>query len=150
MTITTEIQNAIDDSVLCWLATVDKDGQPNVSPKEIFCSFENKYILIANIASPQTAKNIFINNKVALSFVNILSQKGYQLKGLCSIIEKEDQGFHDYLAALEKMTHGKYPIVNIFKIELQSSKKILAPSYFFYPEISEAEKIESAKQQYKL
>lgn len=31
------LRAAIETSVLCWLATVDADGQPNVSPKEIFC-----------------------------------------------------------------------------------------------------------------
>jgi predicted pyridoxine 5'-phosphate oxidase superfamily flavin-nucleotide-binding protein len=32
------LRAAIETSVLCRLATVDADGQPNVSPKEIFCT----------------------------------------------------------------------------------------------------------------
>jgi uncharacterized protein len=32
------LRAAIGTSVLCWLATVDADGQPNVSPKEIICT----------------------------------------------------------------------------------------------------------------
>ncbi len=34
--LTSDIKKYIDQSVLCWLATVSKDGIPNVSPKEIF------------------------------------------------------------------------------------------------------------------
>ena len=45
-------------SVLCWLATVDDHGMPNVSPKEIFCCHGERELLIANIASPQSVRNI--------------------------------------------------------------------------------------------
>ena len=31
-----ELQTSAQTSILCWLATVDADGQPNVSSKEIF------------------------------------------------------------------------------------------------------------------
>ncbi|WP_353245052.1 pyridoxamine 5'-phosphate oxidase family protein, partial [Limnohabitans sp.] len=30
------VQEAARRSVLCWLATVDAEGQPNVSPKEVW------------------------------------------------------------------------------------------------------------------
>jgi len=45
-------------SVLCWLATVDAHGQPNVSPKEVFAAFDEKHLVIAHIASPLSVKNI--------------------------------------------------------------------------------------------
>lgn len=149
MQITIEIQESIDQSVLCWLATVDQEQQANVSPKEIFCSHQD-HLLIANIASPQSEKNISTNPKVAVSFVNILSQKGFQLKGVAEIINDTQKDYHEYLAPIEAMTAGKYPVKNIFKIKLSSHKKILAPSYFFYPKITESEKIQQAKEQYNL
>jgi predicted pyridoxine 5'-phosphate oxidase superfamily flavin-nucleotide-binding protein len=43
-------------SVLCWLATADESGQPNVSPKEVFAVADDKHIVVANIASPGSAK----------------------------------------------------------------------------------------------
>lgn len=43
MIITNEIKKYIDQSVLCWLATVSTDGVPNVSPKEIFSYYEQRY-----------------------------------------------------------------------------------------------------------
>ena len=72
--LTADILKYIDQSVLCWLATADKDGQPNVSPKEIF-AYHNGDILIANIMSPQSVKNIKANPKVAVSFIDLLTQK---------------------------------------------------------------------------
>ncbi|WP_313952801.1 pyridoxamine 5'-phosphate oxidase family protein [Accumulibacter sp.] len=37
--LTDDVLNYIKRSVLCWLATADADGAPNVSPKEVFCAF---------------------------------------------------------------------------------------------------------------
>ena len=58
MELTTAIKESIDRSVLCWLATVSIDGMPNVSPKEIFNHYKEDKVIVANIASPQTVKNI--------------------------------------------------------------------------------------------
>jgi len=62
--LTSEIKEYIDKSVLCWLATSSTDNVPNVSPKEIFNYFGENVIIIANIASPQSLKNIKQNKKV--------------------------------------------------------------------------------------
>ena len=35
--LTRAVLEDLDRAVLCWLATVDEDMVPNVSPKEIFC-----------------------------------------------------------------------------------------------------------------
>jgi hypothetical protein len=60
-----EVINAAQRSILCWLASVAPDGQPNVSPKEIYAIFDDTHIVIANIASPRSASNIMHSNKVA-------------------------------------------------------------------------------------
>lgn len=82
-----EIKKSLDESVLCWLATSSLNSFPNVSPKEIFTHFDDQIILVANIASPQTVKNILQNQNVCISFVHVLKQKGFQLKGKAIIIK---------------------------------------------------------------
>ena len=52
------VRTDMANSVLCWLATVDADGTPNVSPKEIFASHGDDRIVIADIASPVSVKNL--------------------------------------------------------------------------------------------
>lgn len=46
-----EVKASIQDSVLCWLATVSSAGEPNVSPKELFVSYGDYQLLIANSVS---------------------------------------------------------------------------------------------------
>ncbi|UYG01261.1 pyridoxamine 5'-phosphate oxidase family protein [Halomonas sp. GD1P12] len=64
--ITEEVKKYIDRSVLCWLATVDRDGDPNVSPKEVFAAYENDRLVIANIASAGSMRNILSNDAVCV------------------------------------------------------------------------------------
>lgn len=143
-----EIKKYIDQSVLCWLATVSVDNIPNVSPKEIFTYYKEAFIIVANIASPQTVKNIQQNSHVCISFIDIFVQKGFQIKGKAKIIDHSDQEFQIMENQLTKMTGGKFPFSTITKIEIEQSKPIIAPKYWLYPETTEAEQIESAKKIY--
>ncbi|WP_324026502.1 pyridoxamine 5'-phosphate oxidase family protein [Maribacter sp. BPC-D8] len=148
MKLTKEIKAAIGDSVLCWLATSSADNMPNVSPKEIFCYFEDDTIIVANIASPQTVKNIRANKNVCISFIDILKQKGFQLKGVAEIIEKSDTDFSKMEKMLLHLTEGKFPFATITKVTITSSKPIIAPKYLLYPNTTEQQQIESAKKLY--
>lgn len=148
--ITSELKKSIDKSVLCWLATVSLDGEPNVSPKEIFNYYKTDSIIIANIASPQSVKNIKQNKNVCLSFIDVLVQKGFQVKGTAEIIDKTNTEFQEMENILTQMTEGKFPFTTITKITISQTKPIIAPKYILYPETTEEEQIESAKKAYGL
>ncbi len=145
-----EIKRAINKSVLCWLATFSKDNIPNVSPKEVFTYFEDDQIIIANIASPQSVSNIQENNQVCVSFIDILIQKGFQIKGQAEIIDAVHPDYSGMESTLLKITGGKYPFKTITSIKIEKVKPIIAPSYFLFPEITEKEQIENAKKTYGL
>ena len=148
MMLNTEIKESINKSVLCWLATVSTENVPNVSPKEIFNYYETDRIIVANIASPQTIRNIKQNENVCISFIDILVQKGFQLKGKAKIIGKTDSEFLEMERILTKMTGGIFPFATITEITVGQVKPIIAPKYILYPETTEKEQIESAKKIY--
>jgi len=150
MELTTEIKEYISRSVLCWLATVSTENMPNVSPKEIFNYYGKEKIIVANIASPQTVRNIKLNENVCLSFIDILVQKGFQVKGKARIIEKADSEFLEMEKILNKLTGGNFPFATITEITVEQVKSIIAPKYILYPETTESEQIESAKKTYGL
>ncbi len=141
----------INRSVLCWLATASTKGIPNVSPKEVFACYQQQSVIIANIASPTTIKNIKENPNVCLSFIDVLVQKGYQLKGKAEIITNDHPEFSKMEPQLLQLTKGKYPFPSITFITPEKIKPILAPSYLLYPEEATEERlIEQAKIAYGL
>ena len=148
MKLTEDIKAAISDSVLCWLATSSTDNMPNVSPKEIFNCIEDDTIIVANIASPQTVKNIRANKNVCISFIDVLKQKGFQLKGEAKIVVKSSSAFSNMEKVLLLLTKGNFPFATITKITVTDAKPIIAPKYLLYPNTTEQEQIESAKKSY--
>jgi predicted pyridoxine 5'-phosphate oxidase superfamily flavin-nucleotide-binding protein len=147
--LTKDIVECAKRSVLCWLATCDAEGMPNVSPKEIFTIWSDTQILIANIASPGSVRNIEVNAQVCLCFVDVLIQKGFKLKGQARNVRPSDPDYLELVKPLEAMTFGRFVIESIILMEVVSVDRVLAPSYQFYGhEVSEMTQKASAMKAY--
>lgn len=144
------VKKYIDESVLCWLATSNRQNEPNVSPKEIFTYQDEKRLLIANVASPNSIENIKENPAVCVSFVNVFVQKGYKLKGTAILIDKNDSGFQAKVKPLIDLFTDQFPIQSVIEIEVKKVERIQAPSYFLYPDRTKQFQIESAMRTYKV
>lgn len=147
--LTAKVRESLERSVLCWLATVDEDGQPNVSPKEMFVAAERDCIVIANIASPKSAKNIAANEKVSLSFIDIFVQKGFNITGNAVEMKPSDPAYAGWVEPLEAMAGDRFPIASVFVVKMTAVAPIVAPSYRLYPsETTEQAQIQSALTAY--
>ncbi|HEX9869830.1 MAG TPA: pyridoxamine 5'-phosphate oxidase family protein, partial [Candidatus Tectomicrobia bacterium] len=67
--------------MLCWLATVSERGVPNVTPKEIFTHHGDDHIVIADIASSHSVRNVRAHPQVCVSFVDVFRQRGFKITG---------------------------------------------------------------------
>ena len=149
--LTDAVREAARRSVLCWLATVDERGHPNVSPKEIWTIADDQHVVLANIASPMSARNIADQPLVCLSFVDVLAQKGYKLQGRAHELLPDADGFAAWAAPLKTMVGERFLIRSVFVIAVDSVQPIVAPSYRFYPEeTTEASQRQSAMRVYGL
>jgi uncharacterized protein len=145
------VQEAARRSVLCWLATVDADGQPNVSPKEVWAIADDVHVVVANIASPLSARNIAHQPQVCLSFVDVFVQKGFKLVGTAHEVQAENPVFAVWAAPLLAMVGQRFVIRSVLVIRVTSVAPIVAPSYRFYPdETTEASQVASAMRTYKV
>lgn len=148
--LTEEVKKYINKSVLCWLATSNKANEPNVSPKEMFTYRDDTTLLIANLASPNSIKNIKNNPNVCVSFVDIFIQKGFKIKGLATLIDENDENFALKAKPLTDLFTDKYPIKTIIEISVTKVTPIQAPGYFLYKDTTEQSQIASAMKTYKV
>ena len=147
--LTAAVRDSARRSVLCWLATVDAQGQPNVSPKEVWAIVDDCHVVVANIASPVTARNIAQQAQVCLSFVDVFVQKGFKLVGMARVVRPDAVDFAVWAEPLLAMTGERFPTHNVWVIAVQSSSPIVAPSYWMHPDTStEAAQISSAMRAY--
>jgi predicted pyridoxine 5'-phosphate oxidase superfamily flavin-nucleotide-binding protein len=144
-----EVSQFANSSVLCWLATVDTDGQPNVSPKEIFTVFDSEHLAIANIASPTSVRNIEGHPRVCVSFVDVFVQKGFKVFGTARNVRRQDDDFSCWAAPLEAKAGPRFPIHSVLVIRASSVEVILAPSYMLYAaETTEQGQVAAAMRTY--
>lgn len=144
-----QVRHSIESSVLCWLATVDVNGQPHVSPKEIFTVIDEQHVVIAHIASPHTVRNIANNSRICLSFVDIFAQKGFKLQGLARIVKQGDSDYLNWAEPLLAMVAGKFKMPSVIVAQIKAVDPIVAPSYRFYPEeTTEQSQIQAAMKRY--
>lgn len=148
VTFNAAVRADIDNSVLCWLATADADGMPNVSPKEIFASFGEDRIIIAEIASRQSLANIEANPQVCVSFVDVFRQQGFKLKGMASIRVPDDADFAEVHTPLAEMAGPGFPIRAVIDIKVSKLARIWAPSYALFPERSLQDRMADAYRTY--
>ena len=147
--LSSEVLNYASRSVLCWLATVDENGQPNVSPKEIFAVFDSEHLVIANIASPMSVRNIGVNPRVCVSFIDVFVQKGFKVIGTARNVLRNDVEFSCWAEPLQLKAGPRFPIRSVLVVQAHSSEPILAPSYRLYPaETTEQSQAVSAMRAY--
>lgn len=138
-------------SVLCWLATVDANGQPNVSPKEVWAVADDEHVVVAHIASPISARNIAHNPQVCLSFVDVFVQKGFKLVGTAREVRADNAEFATWAKPLLAMVGERFTIHSVLVVHVKSVASILAPSYRFYPnETTEASQVASGMRTYNV
>ena len=146
--LTEQYKVLIDKSVLCWIATISKEGQPNVSPKEVFELYKENQLVFAVIASPNTLKNIKQHSKVGVSCLDIWTQKGVQMNGIAEIITPTHENYKKLKQLLNKKNNDVFKYRNIISIKITHAKLLLAPSYQFL-ETSEKQQIINSEQTYE-
>lgn len=144
-----EVKQSINDSVLCWLATVNARGEPNVSPKEMFTCHRER-ILIANIASPGSVANIAANPLVCVSFIDIFRQKGFKVRGEARVVRPADGDFDDKLQILHTLGSQEFPVKSIIEVTVRATEPIIAPSYWLFPGTTEEAQIAQSMSSYRV
>jgi uncharacterized protein len=128
-----DVRAAAQKSVLCWLATVAEDGQPNVSPKEVFCIHDAEHLVIASIASPASVRNIRANPLVCVSFIDVFAQRGCKVMGSARYIARADAAFSALSAELAAMAGPRFPLHGVILVRAHAVETIVAPSYRLHP-----------------
>ena len=86
-------RNLIETWPLGFVATINADGTPNLSPKGTFVVHDEKTVAFAAIRSPRTLANLAERPDVSVNFCDVLSRRAVCLSGVAQIITVEDPDF---------------------------------------------------------
>ena len=127
ITISEEIKNFVNSQKLGYVATVSKDGTPNLSPKGTIIVMSESTLAFANIRSPQTIQNLQDNPSVEINVVDPFQRLGYRFKGEGKIINEglEFDKILDYY-----INAGiKSKINSVVVVDVRSMSEVTSPSY---------------------
>jgi predicted pyridoxine 5'-phosphate oxidase superfamily flavin-nucleotide-binding protein len=125
--LTPEVMRFVNTVKLGFVATVCPDGTPNLSPKGTTMAWDEDSLAFADIYSPVTTKNIFINPAIEINVVDIFLRKGYRFKGRAQVLRSGDvlDAIRDFFQNLG----SKYRINHIILVKVDHVLPISSPAY---------------------
>ena len=129
--LTEDMKELIAATRLCFAATVNEDGTPNLSPKATLMALDDNRIAFANIASPTTVRNLKRNPAIEINLVDIFRRRGYRFAGTAKLAGEDTPEF-DFVA--EKVWAGvgkEYPVHEVVVVTVTRALPINSPAYTF-------------------
>ena len=112
--LTPDMRRVIEEQRLGFVATAAPDGTPNVSPKGTFVVLDDRTIAFGELRSPGTIRNLRVNPRVEVNFVDVFVRKGYRFAGVATVVERGDARFDTLLPNLRStLAHRIRAVVTI-------------------------------------
>jgi len=86
MKLTEELKKLIAEGMPAMVATADRTGRPNVSPKGSLRVLDDETLCFGDVASPRTTANLKENPKISILFFNPASRKGCRIWGRAEVL----------------------------------------------------------------
>jgi hypothetical protein len=130
MGILTDDMRRVVERELGFVATVDPDGTPNLSPKGTIAVWDDDHLVFADLRSPGTVANLRSNPSVEVNVVDQLVRKGYRLKGT-AVVHTEGDDFERGLLLYEArgLERARERIHSIVVITVERASPVTSPAY---------------------
>ena len=129
--ITDGMRRLVEEQRLGFVATVNADGSPNLSPKATFVPLDGDTLAFAEMRSPRTRANLGRDARVEVNFVDPFARRGARFRGIARLVPRGEAEF-DRLYPIWHAIWGDAlgAIFNGFVlIAVDSAKPLLSPAY---------------------
>ncbi len=128
------VRREIDSERMAYVASVNADGTPNLSPKATLATVDDDHIAFCDLASPRTLANIAARPAVEANVVDPIRRKGWRIAGTARVVDGGAE--FEALAALFRGRGtnldgvGRQPPVRRFVvIRVAKVSPLLSPAY---------------------
>jgi predicted pyridoxine 5'-phosphate oxidase superfamily flavin-nucleotide-binding protein len=126
--LTDDMKRVIGEQKLGFVATVNADGTPNLSPKGTMQVLDDDHIVFADIRSPGTMANIARNPAMEINFVDPFSRKGYRFKGTARAVPKGTPEFGTLITRYPaSLLSDRYRAFVVLKVS--AAAPLISPAY---------------------
>jgi predicted pyridoxine 5'-phosphate oxidase superfamily flavin-nucleotide-binding protein len=127
--LTDDMKRVVTEQRLGFVATVDADGTPNLSPKGTMVVLDDDHILFGDLRSPGTIGNLRANPAVEVNFVDPFARTGYRFKGTAAYVARDEADFGDLHALFAHWGALAEGIKGIVRIKVERALPLSSPAY---------------------
>jgi len=127
-----EMRRIVEEQRLGFAATICEDGTANLSPKGTVTVLDDDHLMFADLASPQTVKNLRTNPSIEINVVDPVIRKGFRFKGRGIVVdpgERFDQLLERFTSGPRAVRDAKARIRHIVVIEVERALPLVSPAY---------------------
>jgi predicted pyridoxine 5'-phosphate oxidase superfamily flavin-nucleotide-binding protein len=122
-----EARRVVDEQRLCFVATVNADGTPNLSPKGTISVLDDDHLVFGDIRSPQTVQNLRQRPAVELNVIDPIRRKGYRFRGVATIVDPGAR-FDELVAFFQ--SRGLTNLMQcVVVIAVERAEPVISPAY---------------------
>ncbi len=127
--LTVEMKRIIQGLKLGFVATVNPDCTPHISPAETFVVLNDSTLAFGEIRSPNTVRNIASHPQVAVNFFDVLARKAVRVRGTADYHRQNSDTFTRWYPQFEAWGPVARVIRGIVLIELTTAELVFSPAY---------------------
>jgi predicted pyridoxine 5'-phosphate oxidase superfamily flavin-nucleotide-binding protein len=127
-----EMRRIVEEQRLGFAATICEDGTANLSPKGTVTVLDDDHLMFADLASPQTVKNLRMNPSIEINVVDSVIRKGFRFKGRGIVVDpgkRFDQLLERFTSGARAVRDAKARIRHIVVIEVERALPVVSPAY---------------------
>ena len=133
-----DMRDIVARTMLCFVATINEDGSPNLSPKSSLRVHDDTHLIFANMASPRTVRNLRRDPRIEINCVDIFARRGYRFAGTGSLHADEDPLYLALKDAVLREHGPTLPVFDAVLVRVSTAAPVLSPAYDFVEGITEA------------
>jgi len=127
--LTDELKSIIGTFPLGFVASVNDDGTPNLSPKGTFVVLNDRQLVFGHIRSPGTMGNIAKRPVIEINFLDVLARKAVRVRGRAHMFARSAPEFPGLFAALAGWKGYTELMKAVVRVEVETASLILSPAY---------------------
>jgi predicted pyridoxine 5'-phosphate oxidase superfamily flavin-nucleotide-binding protein len=143
------VREVMAHAQLSFVATIDPEGSPSLSPKASVRVYDSTHIAFMDINSAGTIENLRHDSRIEINSVDFLRRLGYRLRGRAEFRDPGDEVFEWLHNWLLEINGPGYPANRAVLVHVDRVLPVLSPAYTFGGK-AEQEVAESSAHAYGL
>ena len=122
-----EARRVVEEQRLCFVATVNEDGTPNLSPKGTIGVLDDDHLAFGDIRSPRTVQNLRERPAIEINVLDPIGRKGYRFRGTAEIVDPGPR-----FGALEATFRARglaHPFQCVVVVKVERAEPVISPAY---------------------